>query len=152
MAHGSFQARRPKIIPEAVELAWVGLMRSQRKIFDAIEQELKQAGLPPLGWYDVMLELDRAEEGRLRPFEIEQRTLFAQPNLSRMIDRLEREGLVRREAFRDDGRGQWVVITAAGRQKRAEIWETYGAAIRRHLGEKLSEGEATTLAELLGKL
>ena len=152
MAHGSFKARRPKIIPEAVELAWVGLMRSQRKIFDAIEQELKQAGLPPLGWYDVMLELDRAEESRLRPFEIEQRTLFAQPNLSRMIDRLEREGLVRREAFRDDGRGQWVVITDAGRQKRAEMWETYGAAIRRHLGDKLSEFEAKTLAELLVKL
>ena len=99
-----------------------------------------------------MLELDRAEEGRLRPFEIEQRTLFAQPNLSRMIDRLEREGLVRREAFRDDGRGQWVVITDAGRQKRAEMWGTYGAAIRRYLGDKLSEAEATTLAELLGKL
>ena len=92
MTHGSFKARRPKIIPEAVELASVGLMRSQRRIFDAIEQELKQAGLPPLGWYDVMLELDRAEEGRLRPFEIEQRTLFAQPNLSRMMDRLERRG------------------------------------------------------------
>jgi len=152
MAHASFLSRRPKIIDESVELAWVGLMRSQRKIFEAIEQELKQAGLPPLAWYDVMLELDRAEEGRLRPFEIEQRTLFAQPNLSRMIDRLQREGLVRREAFRDDGRGQWVVITDAGRQKRAQMWETYGAAIRRHLGDKLSEGEAKALAELLGKL
>lgn len=152
MAHASFQSRRPKIIPESVELAWVGLMRSQRKIFEAIEQELKQAGLPSLAWYDVMLELDRADEGRLRPFEIEQRTLFAQPNLSRMIDRLQGEGLVRREAFREDGRGQWVVITDAGRQKRAQMWETYGAAIRRHLGDKLSEAEARTLAELLAKL
>jgi DNA-binding MarR family transcriptional regulator len=152
MAHASFTSRRPKIIPESVELAWVGLMRSQRKIFEAIEQELKQAGLPSLAWYDVMLELDRADEGRLRPFEIEQRTLFAQPNLSRMIDRLQGEGLVRREAFREDGRGQWVVITDAGRQKRAQMWETYGAAIRRHLGDKLSEAEAKTLAELLAKL
>lgn len=152
MPHRSFRPRRPKIISEGVELAWVGLMRSQRKVFEAIEQELKLAGLPPLAWYDVMLELDRAEEGRLRPFEIEKQTLFAQPNLSRMIDRLERDGLVRREAVRDDGRGQWVVITEAGRQKRAQMWETYGAAIRRHLGDKLSESEATTLAALLGKL
>jgi len=152
MAHRSFSPRNPPIVSEAVELAWVGLMRGQRKTFEAIEQELKQAGLPPLVWYDVMLELDRAEEGRLRPFDIEKRTLFAQPNLSRMIDRLERDGLVRREAFRDDGRGQWVVITEAGRRKRAAMWEVYGAAIARHLGARFSESEAQTLAALLGKL
>ena len=81
-------------------------MRGQRRVFDAIERDLKQAGLPPLTVYDVLLELDRAEAGRLRPFELASRTLFPQPNLSRLIDRLENDGLVSREAFNKDGRGQ----------------------------------------------
>lgn len=127
-------------------------MRNQRRVFESIEQDLKAAGFPPLAWYDVMLELDRAEEGRLRPQEIEKRTLFAQPNLSRMVDRLERDGLVRREAFHDDGRGQWVVITDAGRDKRAAMWSVYGAAIEKHFGAKLGEAKADQLAELLATL
>ncbi len=152
MAHKSFSARKPPLLSEAVELGWVRLMRSQRRIFEAIERDLQAQGCPPLAWYDVMLELDRAEDGRLRPMEIEKRTLFAQPNLSRMIVRLEREGVVRREAFSEDGRGHWVVITEQGRAKRAAMWEVYGAAIQKHLGERLTGSDAEQLAGMLGKL
>ncbi|MDQ6436690.1 helix-turn-helix domain-containing protein [Mesorhizobium sp. LHD-90] len=152
MSRRSFTTRKPALLSEVVELAWVRLMRSQRRIFESIERDLQAEGCPPLAWYDVMLELDRAEDGRLRPMEIERRTLFAQPNLSRMIARLEREGLVRREAFSDDGRGHWVVITEQGRRKRAAMWEIYGAAIEKHLGARLTDGEAEHLADLLAKL
>ncbi|MGZ2382906.1 DNA-binding MarR family transcriptional regulator [Rhizobium brockwellii] len=72
--------------------------------------------MPPLAWYDVLWELARSQDGMLRPYEIEERTLLAQYNLSRLIDRLEKESLVRREAFAEDGRGRWVVITDAGRK------------------------------------
>lgn len=135
-----------------IEQAWVALMRGQRRVFEAIEQDLKSAGLPPLQWYDVMLELDRAQGGRLRPYEIERRTLFAQYNLSRLIDRLERDGLVRRVSFDDDGRGKWVVITEEGRAKRAEMWAVYGAAIQKHLGAALDDDQASRVAELLAGL
>ncbi|WP_034853584.1 MarR family winged helix-turn-helix transcriptional regulator [Sinorhizobium sojae] len=131
--------------------AWIGLMRAQQRVLAAIEKDFKTAGLPPLGWYDVLWELAKAEDGRLRPFEIEARTLLAQYNLSRLIDRLEREGLVRREAFDEDGRGQWVVITEAGRAMQARIWQTYAQSIERHVGARLSEGEARELAALLSR-
>jgi DNA-binding MarR family transcriptional regulator len=143
-------AKRP--ISRATELAWVGLMRAQRRVFEAIERDMKKAGLPPLTWYDVLLELDKAQEGKLRPFEISDRTLFAQPNLSRLIDRLEQDGLVERKTFEDDRRGQWVNITAEGRKRRAEMWKIYGAAIHKHLGAKLGDDHALQLAELLGPL
>lgn len=152
MTSRSFSSRKPPLLSEAVELGWVRLMRSQRRIFESIERDLEAAGCPPLAWYDVMLELDRAEDGRLRPMEIEKRTLFAQPNLSRMIGRLEQEGLVRREAFSDDGRGHWVVITDKGRHERAAMWEVYGAAIQKHFGARLTNDQAEQLADLLGKL
>jgi len=127
-------------------------MRAQRLVLAAIEQDLKAAGLAPLGWYDVLLELVHAEEGKLRPYEIEERALLAQPNLSRLLDRMEKDDLVQRETFADDGRGRWVVVTDAGRAMQSRMWNVYGAAIQRHVGTKLGEERAEQLADLLALL
>jgi DNA-binding MarR family transcriptional regulator len=137
---------------DAVTEAWIGIMRAQQKLLLAIEADLKQAGMPPLGWYDVLWELVRAPDSRLRPFEIEERTLLAQYNLSRLIDRLEREGLVGRETFAEDGRGRWVVVTDAGRALRERMWVVYSMAIERHVGSKLDDTSAKALAGLLKNL
>src|SRR3954449_4237427 len=101
-------ARTPS---DAVTKAWARLIRAREIVVAAVERDLKAAGLPPLGWYDVLLELARAPDARLRPFEIEKETLLAQYNLSRLVDRLEKEGLIAREPCDHDGRGQWVAIT-----------------------------------------
>lgn len=136
----------------AVTQAWIGLVRAQRRVLSAIEADFKKAGLPSLGWYDVLWELVQAQDGKLRPFEIEARTLLAQYNLSRLIDRLEREGLVRREAFDADGRGRWVVVTDVGRAMRERMWQVYSGSIEAHVGAKLNADEARELALLLAKL
>ncbi|WP_105439497.1 MarR family winged helix-turn-helix transcriptional regulator [Neorhizobium sp. T25_13] len=136
----------------AITRAWVRLMRAQQLVLDAIEKDLKAADLPSLGWYDVLLELSRAEDGRLRPYEIEERTLLAQHNLSRLLDRMDKAGLVQREVFSEDGRGRWVIITDAGRAMQASMWNVYAAAIQRHLGDKLDDAQADQLAELLAAL
>jgi DNA-binding MarR family transcriptional regulator len=135
----------------AVTDAWINLMRAQQRLLGSIESDLNAEQLPPLGWYDVLWELVRAEAGRLRPFEIEQRTLLAQYNVSRLIDRLEREGLVRRETFDQDGRGRWLVVTDAGRDLQKRMWQVYAKAIERHIGTKLDEQDARTLARLLAR-
>jgi DNA-binding MarR family transcriptional regulator len=132
--------------------AWVRLMRAQRLVLAAIELDLKAAGLPSLGWYDVLLELSRAGDGRLRPYEIEERTLLAQHNLSRLLDRMDKAGLVQREVFEEDGRGRWVIITGAGRAMQARIWSVYAASLQRHLGHKLDDAQADQLAGLLAVL
>ena len=94
----------------------------------------------------------RAPTDGLRPFEIEQQVLLAQYNLSRLLDRLVAAGLVERHPCPDDKRGQIVAITPAGRDLQKRMWPTYRAAIERHVGGKLSDAEAETLARLLGKL
>ncbi len=137
---------------DAVTKAWARLIRARETLVDAVERDLKAAGLPPLGWYDVLLELSRAEGGRLRPFEIEKETLLAQYNLSRLLDRLEKESLIAREPCEDDARGQWVVITGKGRDLQARTWKVYARAIQKHVGEKLDDKAAATLADLLGRL
>lgn len=136
----------------AVTRAWVGLMRTQQIVLAAIEQDLKAADLPPLGWYDVLWELTQATEGKLRPYEIEERTLLAQHNLSRLLDRMEKAGLVHREIFSEDGRGRWVVITEAGSVMRSRMWAVYASALQRHVGDKLDDAQAGQLAELLALL
>jgi DNA-binding MarR family transcriptional regulator len=137
---------------DPVTRAWIALMRARDAVLGAIEHDLKAAGLPPLGWYDVLLELSRAPGGRLRPLEIEKVTLLAQYNLSRLIDRLEKESLIARAPCADDARGQWVVITEKGRAAQARIWKVYARAIQKHVGDRLDDKSATALADLLGKL
>jgi DNA-binding MarR family transcriptional regulator len=132
--------------------AWARLVRARETLFAAIERDLKAAGCPPLAWYDVLLELVRAPEGRLRPIEIAKETLLAQYNLSRLLDRLEKESLVSRAPHEGDARGQWVVITEKGRAVQARTWKVYARSIQKHVGEKLDDKAAETLAALLGRL
>ena len=137
---------------EAAVTAWARLVRAEQIVLGKIEAALKAADLPPLSWYDVLLELSRADAGRLRPLELEHRTLLAQYNASRLIDRMAQAGLVKREAHPEDGRGQLVAITPEGRALQKRMWKVYGPAIAAHVGSKLQAGEAKELARLLQKL
>ena len=119
---------------------------------DGVEHDLKAAGLPPLTWYEVLLELKRPGGGVLRPYELERRLLLAQHNVSRLLERLEKQGLVERRPCSDDGRGQMVVITPAGLDLLSRMWPVYRSAIGRHVGAKLTEAEADRLHRMLAKL
>ena len=136
---------------ETVVRAWARLTRAQRQALASIEQALGAAKLPPLAWYDVLLELERAG-GTLRPFELEREMLLAQYNLSRLIDRMEEAGYVERRALEEDRRGQAVVITSAGRSLRRRMWSIYGPAIQAAVGDHLSPKQVDAFSALLGTL
>jgi DNA-binding MarR family transcriptional regulator len=129
--------------------AWVALVRASNGVISAIQAEAKAAGIPPLEWYDVLWELERSPDGARRPFELERGLLLAQYNLSRLIDRLHRAGYVDKLKCPEDGRGLVLVITEQGRALRKRMWPVYSAAIEKHIGSRLSEGEARTLSSLL---
>ena len=132
--------------------AWARLVRAHRAALATVEGHLKAARLPPLAWYDALLELERAGEAGLRPFELQQAMLLAQYNLSRLADRLEAAGYIARTASEDDGRGHRLIITPAGLAVRREMWPVYAAAIESAVGARLSDAEARTLGDLLQKL
>jgi DNA-binding MarR family transcriptional regulator len=132
--------------------AWKRLVRVQQTLLTAVEAELKCADLPPLAWYDALWELVRAPAGKLRPLELERAMLLPQYSTSRLVERLVKAGVVEREACPIDGRGQMIAITAAGRELQKKMWETYAAAIERHVGSRLSNDDADRLYGLLGKL
>src|SRR6201990_3053042 len=132
--------------------AWIRLMRVQSRVLDAVEQDLKKAGFPPLAWYDALLELSRAPSGEMRPVELEKQMLIPQYSTSRLIDRLVDEGLAARRECKVDKRGQFVEITEAGRELQKKMWSAYSAAIEKHVGSKLSDADAMKLCGLLDRL
>lgn len=132
--------------------AWARLLRAQTLLLTQVEAALKAAGLPPLAWYDVLLELHRVRPAGLRQYEIGDKILLSKHNLSRLIDRLEGEGLVQRQACPEDGRGHVVRITEAGGAVLQRMWPVYGEAIHRLFEAKLADDEIVGLGEVLGKL
>ena len=145
-------AAPPRAPSEPAVRAWARLERAHRSTQGTVEVRLKKAGLPALAWYDALLELERAGAAGLRPYELQKAMLFAQYNLSRLVDRLEAAGHVAKQVSEDDGRGQRLTITKSGRAMRRRIWPVYAAAIEEAVGQHLSAHDATTLSDLLGKL
>lgn len=137
---------------EAAVRAWTRLARAHRAALGTVEARLKAADLPGLDWYDALLELERAGAKGLRPFELQKELLFAQYNLSRLVDRLVAAGHVTRRASDADGRGQLLSITASGRALRRRMWPAYAEAIEEAIGRHLADAEAGRLGDLLTKL
>ena len=132
--------------------AWALLLAVRARLVDRIEVELAQAGLPSLAWYDVLWELEKADDGRLRMHELAERTVLTRSNLTRLADRLEQAGLLAREPSPDDRRGFFCVITRQGRDMRKKMWPLYSAQIEALFAQHLTAREAESLAGALGKV
>ena len=79
---------------ESAVRAWARLMRAHQAALGHVEGALKAAGLPPLAWYDVLAELERAGDCGQRPFALERDLMLPQYGLSRLLARMEEAGLV----------------------------------------------------------
>jgi len=132
--------------------AWARLLRTQRTLLDRAEDGLKVANLPPLAWYDVLFELERCGGEGLRPAQLQKELMLAQYNLSRLLDRMEAGGYVVRRLCHEDGRGQVVTITTAGRRMLRRMWVVYSSVIQGSIGERLEPAETASLIALLGKI
>jgi DNA-binding MarR family transcriptional regulator len=131
---------------------WVRLIRAHDKILRKVEAAVKAKGMPPIAWYDVLLELSRGGGRKLRPVELEKELLVAQYNLSRLLDRMEKAGLVERTVCQGDGRGQMIALTPAGRAMQKRVWPVYRDAIEAHVAPDLAERELEQLAKLLSSI
>lgn len=138
--------------PDETVTAWTRLLRAHTATLSQVEARLKESGLPPLGWYDVLLELERAGSAGLSASELERSLLLPQYGISRLLKRLEDAGYLSRTNSKTDGRSHVIRITAKGRSIRRRMWKTYDKAINEVIGDKLTRKQSTELATLLGKL
>ena len=132
--------------------AWIKVHRSHRILLENVEASLKISGLPPLDWYDVLLELHRDKSTGLRQYEIGEKVLLNKHNLSRLIDRLEKKRLVSRNACAEDRRGNRIIITAEGEKMLNEMWPVYSRSIQGCFGTKLNLDDFAELCRILDKV
>lgn len=131
---------------------WPLFLTAHAVLVERIEARLAEAGLPGLGWYDVLWGLERAPDQRLRMSELAEQVVLSRSNLTRLVDRLEAAELVMRERAEDDRRGAFAVLTEAGRALRKRMWPVYQAAIRDLFERHLDEAEAAILAAVFRRL
>ena len=130
--------------------AWSHFLGAHALAVRKIEERLKAAGQPSIGWYDVLLELERAG-GRLRIGELAESLVVEPYNMTRLLDRLEGAGLLGRERAPGDRRGAFAVITAEGTALRRRMWPHYQRAIIEAFA-LLSEADAEALVRIMKKV
>jgi DNA-binding MarR family transcriptional regulator len=140
-------------IPQLHLDAWRALLNAHAATIERAEQALEAAGLPPLSWYDVLWPLYRAPGRKLRMGELASQVVtISRSGLTRMVDRLEAAGLVRREPSPDDRRGTVVAITREGSALLRRMWPEYAKEIQRWFVEVLDDDEAARLQETLERV
>jgi DNA-binding MarR family transcriptional regulator len=78
--------------------------------------------------------------------------VLSRSGLTRLVDRLETEGLLRRESVAGDRRGTLAVITEAGREAMRQAWPVYAAGIAAYFARHLSDEELAALTAGLGRV
>jgi DNA-binding MarR family transcriptional regulator len=128
---------------------WKLFLTAHTRLVERVEQDFKQAELPPFEWYDVLIALKQAPEQRLRLSELADALLVNRTNVTRLADRLEEAGLLQREACKDDRRGAFAVLTKAGLKMQQEMWAVYAQSIAQSFGRHLSETDVAAFTRTL---
>ena len=134
---------------DATELrAWRGLLKAHASLVKRLDAELEAAHDLPLTSYEVLVRLEDAEGCRMRMHDIASSVWLSRSGLTRLVDRLERDGLVARKSCAHDARGAFAVLTDAGREKLAEARITHIAGVRRLFLSHFSEEDLVLLTEM----
>lgn len=132
--------------------AWRLFITSHARLIDTINRELETAGKIPLQWYDVLIELYEAPDHKLRMRELADKVILSKSGLTRLVDRIEDAGYLKRELDPNDRRSFFATITDPGIEAIREAWHVYASGIVRYFGQHLSEEDAQKLAALFMKM
>jgi DNA-binding MarR family transcriptional regulator len=135
----------------AEQTAWRTFLRAHATLVRRLESELVREHDLPLASYDVLVQLSEAPAGSLRMTELAERVLLSRSGLTRLVDRLVRDGLVERQACPDDARGTLAVLTEHGAQRLRDAWPTHLRGVAAHVG-RLDADEVEALTALLAKM
>jgi DNA-binding MarR family transcriptional regulator len=128
------------------------LLETNARLSRSLGLELEAQCELPLPWFDVLLQLRRSPEGRLKMNEIADAIVHSSGGTTRLIDRIEEAGLVARQSCPSDRRAIHVAITDAGNAKLDEALNVHLEYLDESLAKQLTESERATLATLLTKL
>lgn len=132
--------------------AWTGLLRTHQRLTRELDAELEREHGLSLADYDVLVTLAGAPQRRLRMAELADAVLLTRSGLTRMVDRLERRGLVERRRCPDDARGLEATLTPAGAARLAAARPTHLDGVRRRFLDRLAAADVERLGGLFGLL
>lgn len=132
--------------------AWRALLNTHARLTGQIEAALADAALPQLGWYDVLWALHRSPGKALRMGELADAVTISRSGLTRLVDRIEAEGLLERRQAPGDRRAVEAAITPEGSKLLRRMWPVYEKVLRAEFESKLTPAEAKTLSKALAKI
>jgi DNA-binding MarR family transcriptional regulator len=127
--------------------AWRGMLRAHAALTKALDADLDTAHGLPLSSYEVLLYLNDADDRRMRMRDLAASVILSRSGLTRLADRLEREGLIRRESCPSDARGAFAVLTPAGAEMLAGARTTHLAGVRSLFLQHFSDDELDVLGD-----
>ena len=128
---------------------WFKFVRAHRCLIREIERRLASAGLPAYAWYDALWGLESGPEGTRRMSELADVMAIERYNLTRLVDRLEKDGLVTRVRSEQDGRAAFLGITKAGAALRKKMWKIYQATVADLFLSQFDEADQSRFAAAL---
>ncbi len=128
--------------------AWRGMLRVHSRLVKVLDAQLDRDHGLPLTSYEVLVHLSEAVGERMRMCDLAESILLSRSGLTRLVDRLERDGLLERVACSDDARGSFAKLTPAGRTKLAEARVSHLEGIRSLYLDHFSDVELDTIGRL----
>jgi DNA-binding MarR family transcriptional regulator len=128
------------------------LIEAHARMTRTLSAELEASVGIPLGWYDVLIRLGRAEDGHLTMSQLASEILFTSGGVTRLVDRMAEAGYVERQSCPSDRRSVHVALTPAGRRMLDGATAELIRGVERHLMAPLDESDRTALATALRKL
>ncbi|HET7529983.1 MAG TPA: MarR family transcriptional regulator [Mycobacteriales bacterium] len=132
--------------------AWGALLQVHAALVPAIDRRLRAATGLPLSWYDVLLELQAAPEHRLTMSQLGERVVLSRTRVSRVVDEMAGDALVRRDPHPQDARSAYAVLTDAGLDRFRAAAPVYLAAIEHEFAAALADRDLRVVGEALGRV
>lgn len=132
--------------------AWETVLRTHSALVPLLDRQLQDAVGLPLTWYDVLLELSTADDGRLRMSDLADRVVLSRTRVSRLVDELAGSGLVTKEQNAMDRRSAFAVLTSLGAARQRAAAPVYLRGIKEHFAGSLTDTELRTIARAFRKV
>ena len=132
--------------------AWHAFIRSHARVVRRLESELEAEMGLSLPAYEVLAHLSEAPGHRLRMSELAEFAALTPSGLTRLVDKLGRDGLVERARCQADARVVYAVITSEGQRRLEAAYPVHLRGVRNHLVDRLDSRQQAAIAEALGPL
>jgi DNA-binding MarR family transcriptional regulator len=142
----------PLSLSEAEFGVWGGFLAAHSKLARQLDEDLRREHGMPLTTYDLLVNVVREPGRRMRMSALAEAVHFSLGGMTKLVARLESEGLVRREPDPTDGRAALVVLTDEGERRFAAARAVHLDGVRRYFLAHLSAGEMAQLREIWARV